>query len=86
MSRGRLIAVFGVLLGVALFAAMALFGVLIILTNLPIGLILQKEIPGEEAFPAYLESYIAAFYERAGIVRMRDGAVARHESGGHHIA
>ncbi len=27
MSRGRLIAVFGVLLGVALFAAMALFGI-----------------------------------------------------------
>ena len=25
-----------------------------------------EEIPGEEAFPAYLESYIAAFYERAG--------------------
>ena len=22
-----------------------------------------EEIPGEEAFPAYLESYIAAFYE-----------------------
>ncbi|MCI1207837.1 MAG: V-type ATP synthase subunit A [Treponema sp.] len=32
-----------------------------------------EEIPGEEAFPAYLESYIAAFYERAGIVRLRDG-------------
>jgi V/A-type H+-transporting ATPase subunit A len=24
-----------------------------------------EEIPGEEAFPAYLESRIAAFYERA---------------------
>ena len=24
--------------------------------------------PGEEAFPAYLESTIASFYERAGIV------------------
>src|SRR5574344_1871142 len=33
-----------------------------------------EEIPGEEAFPAYLESYIAAFYERAGIVRLRDGS------------
>ena len=32
-----------------------------------------EEIPGEEAFPAYLESYIAAFYERAGYVRLRDG-------------
>ena len=28
-----------------------------------------EEIPGEEAFPAYLESRIAAFYERAGKVR-----------------
>jgi len=27
-----------------------------------------EEIPGEEAFPAYLESRIASFYERAGIV------------------
>ena len=32
-----------------------------------------EEIPGEEAFPAYLESYIAAFYERAGYVRLRNG-------------
>ncbi len=32
-----------------------------------------EEIPGEEAFPAYLESYIAAFYERAGFVRLRNG-------------
>ncbi|MCD8151299.1 MAG: V-type ATP synthase subunit A [Clostridiales bacterium] len=32
-----------------------------------------EEIPGEEAFPAYLESYIAAFYERAGYVRLPDG-------------
>jgi V/A-type H+-transporting ATPase subunit A len=32
-----------------------------------------EEIPGEEAFPAYLESRIAGFYERAGIVRLRDG-------------
>ena len=27
-----------------------------------------EEIPGEEAFPAYLESRIAEFYERAGLV------------------
>ncbi len=33
-----------------------------------------EEIPGEEAFPAYLESRIAAVYERAGLVRLRDGA------------
>lgn len=33
-----------------------------------------EEIPGEEAFPAYLESTIASFYERAGIVRLRDGS------------
>lgn len=32
-----------------------------------------EEIPGEEAFPAYLESSIARFYERAGAVRLRDG-------------
>jgi V/A-type H+-transporting ATPase subunit A len=32
-----------------------------------------EEIPGEEAFPAYLESVIASFYERAGAVRLKDG-------------
>ncbi len=32
-----------------------------------------EEIPGEEAFPAYLESLIAAFYERAGIVKLYNG-------------
>ncbi len=32
-----------------------------------------EEIPGEEAFPAYLESTIASFYERAGIVKLRSG-------------
>lgn len=41
-----------------------------------------EEIPGEEAFPAYLESYIAAFYERAGIVRLKDGAVGSVTIGG----
>ncbi|MDD5475151.1 MAG: V-type ATP synthase subunit A [Syntrophales bacterium] len=30
----------------------------------------MEEIPGEEAFPAYLESRIAAVYERAGKVRL----------------
>ena len=33
-----------------------------------------EEIPGEEAFPAYLESLVASFYERAGLVRLRDGS------------
>ena len=33
-----------------------------------------EEIPGEEAFPAYLESVIAGFYERAGLVRLRDNS------------
>jgi len=32
-----------------------------------------EEIPGEEAFPAYLESRIASFYERAAIIELRDG-------------
>lgn len=32
-----------------------------------------EEIPGEEAFPAYLESSISGFYERAGIVRLKNG-------------
>jgi len=32
-----------------------------------------EEIPGEEAFPAYLESVIAAFYERGGIVKLNNG-------------
>lgn len=41
-----------------------------------------EEIPGEEAFPAYLESYIAAFYERAGIVRLRDGTTGSVTIGG----
>lgn len=41
-----------------------------------------EEIPGEEAFPAYLESYIAAFYERAGIVRLHDGSTGSVTIGG----
>ena len=31
-----------------------------------------EEIPGEEAFPAYLNSTISSFYERAGIVKLND--------------
>lgn len=41
-----------------------------------------EEIPGEEAFPAYLESYIAAFYERAGIVKLNDGSIGSVTIGG----
>ncbi|MHB9151307.1 MAG: V-type ATP synthase subunit A [Spirochaetales bacterium] len=41
-----------------------------------------EEIPGEEAFPAYLESVIAAFYERAGIVRLADGKLGSVTIGG----
>ncbi|MEM7174363.1 MAG: V-type ATP synthase subunit A [Chlamydiota bacterium] len=32
-----------------------------------------EEIPGEEAFPAYLASRIAAFYERSGVIELADG-------------
>ncbi|MDD2231953.1 MAG: V-type ATP synthase subunit A [Sphaerochaetaceae bacterium] len=41
-----------------------------------------EEIPGEEAFPAYLESVIAAFYERAGKVQLKDGSIASVTIGG----
>lgn len=34
-----------------------------------------EEIPGEEAFPAYLESSIKNVYERAGVIRCPDGSV-----------
>lgn len=41
-----------------------------------------EEIPGEEAFPAYLESRIASFYERAGLVRLHDGTFGSVTIGG----
>ena len=41
-----------------------------------------EEIPGEEAFPAYLESVIASFYERAGLVRLRDNSSGSVTIGG----
>jgi V/A-type H+-transporting ATPase subunit A len=41
-----------------------------------------EEIPGEEAFPAYLESVIAAFYERAGVVRLKNGETGSVTIGG----
>lgn len=31
-----------------------------------------EEIPGEEAFPAYLASRIASFYERSGVIQLAD--------------
>ncbi|MFH1553233.1 MAG: V-type ATP synthase subunit A [Candidatus Omnitrophota bacterium] len=41
-----------------------------------------EEIPGEEAYPAYLESRIASFYERAGLVRLHDGETGSLTIGG----
>jgi V/A-type H+/Na+-transporting ATPase subunit A len=41
-----------------------------------------EEIPGEEAFPAYLESRIAGFYERAGVIQLRNGHKASVTIGG----
>ncbi len=33
-----------------------------------------EEIPGEEGYPAYLDSTIRALYDRAGVIRTADGA------------
>lgn len=41
-----------------------------------------EEIPGEEAYPAYLESRIAQFYERSGIVKLYDGSIGSLTIGG----
>ncbi len=41
-----------------------------------------EEIPGEEAFPAYLESRIAAFYERAGHIELPSGGEGSVTIGG----
>ena len=41
-----------------------------------------EEIPGEEAFPAYLASRIAAFYERAGVVLLKQGKTGSLTIGG----
>jgi len=41
-----------------------------------------EEIPGEEAFPAYLESVIASFYERGGVVTLKDGTKGSVTIGG----
>ncbi len=41
-----------------------------------------EEIPGEEAFPAYLESRIAEFYERSGKVELLNGEIGTLTIGG----
>ncbi|MFH1310521.1 MAG: V-type ATP synthase subunit A, partial [Candidatus Omnitrophota bacterium] len=41
-----------------------------------------EEIPGEEAYPAYLESRIASFYERAGVVKLYNGQIGSLTIGG----
>lgn len=41
-----------------------------------------EEIPGEEAFPAYLASRISAFYERSGVVLLRNGKMGSLTIGG----
>ncbi len=41
-----------------------------------------EEIPGDEAFPAYLASRIAAFYERSGNILLKDGRTGSLTIGG----
>lgn len=41
-----------------------------------------EEIPGEEAFPAYLASRISAFYERAGVLQLEEGKIGSLTIGG----
>lgn len=41
-----------------------------------------EEIPGEEAFPAYLESRIAEFYERSGLLELNTGKFGSLTIGG----
>jgi V/A-type H+-transporting ATPase subunit A len=41
-----------------------------------------EEIPGEEAFPAYLASRISAFYERAGVIQLKNGRAGSLTIGG----
>jgi V/A-type H+/Na+-transporting ATPase subunit A len=41
-----------------------------------------EEIPGEEAFPAYLASRIAQFYERSGVIAQTDGRTGSVTIGG----
>ena len=41
-----------------------------------------EEIPGEEAFPAYLSSRIAGFYERSGVLSLKKGKTGSVTIGG----
>lgn len=41
-----------------------------------------EEIPGEEAFPAYLASRIAEFYERSGLISLKSGKTGSMTIGG----
>ena len=41
-----------------------------------------EEIPGEEAYPAYLESRIAEFYERSGLVELNNKEIGSLTIGG----
>lgn len=41
-----------------------------------------EEIPGEEAFPAYLASRIAEFYERSGVISLKHGKTGSITIGG----
>ncbi|MCI4624820.1 MAG: V-type ATP synthase subunit A [Candidatus Magnetoovum sp. WYHC-5] len=41
-----------------------------------------EEIPGEEAFPAYLASRIAELYDRAGLIRLQNGVLGSLTIGG----
>ncbi len=41
-----------------------------------------EEIPGEEAFPAYLASRVAEFYERSGVLALNDGSAGSITVGG----
>lgn len=41
-----------------------------------------EEIPGEEAFPAYLSSRISSFYERSGVLKLPNGKVGSLTIGG----
>lgn len=41
-----------------------------------------EEIPGDEAFPAYLSSRIAQFYERSGVISLPNGQIGSLTIGG----
>lgn len=41
-----------------------------------------EEIPGDEAFPAYLSSRIAEFYERSGVIALKNGKTGSVTIGG----